>query len=31
VLIGVIWLSFTYFAFREDRRRTPDPRAPVTE
>jgi len=23
VLIGVVWLAFTYFAFREDRRRTP--------
>jgi membrane-associated phospholipid phosphatase len=22
-LIGVVWLGFTYFAFREDRRRTP--------
>lgn len=24
-LIGGVWLGFTYFAFREDRRRTPDP------
>lgn len=23
VLIGAVWLGFTYFAFREDRRRTP--------
>lgn len=24
VLIGSVWLGFTYFAFREDRRRTPE-------
>lgn len=24
VLIGLVWLGFTYFAFREDRRRTPE-------
>lgn len=24
VLIGAVWLAFTYFAFREDTRRTPD-------
>ena len=37
-LIGCVWLGFTYFAFREDRRRTPDPgergglvSAPLTE
>lgn len=26
-LIGLVWLGFTYFAFREDRRRTPASRA----
>jgi undecaprenyl-diphosphatase len=25
VLIGLVWLGFTYFAFREERRRTPHP------
>ncbi|HMC55501.1 MAG TPA: phosphatase PAP2 family protein [Gemmatimonadaceae bacterium] len=24
-VIGIVWLAFTYFAFREDRRRTPVP------
>lgn len=30
-LIGLVWLGFTYFAFREDHRRTPDPSLDPTE
>jgi len=29
-VIGSVWLAFTYFAFREDRRRTPVPRVAAT-